>query len=52
MEDVLGTYEQHPALITIGYDNEVGNGFMSHSEVDRLRFVAWLKARNGTTPRR
>ncbi|HMA49185.1 MAG TPA: beta-galactosidase, partial [Magnetospirillaceae bacterium] len=28
-------YAKHPALFAIGYDNEIGNGFMSYSEADR-----------------
>lgn len=36
-------YAHHPALFAIGYDNEIGNGFMSYSEADRLRFIDWLK---------
>ncbi|XHS79216.1 beta-galactosidase [Burkholderiaceae bacterium UC74_6] len=38
-------YAKHPALLAVGYDNEIGNGFMSYSEADRKRFVAWLKKR-------
>ena len=41
-------YANHPALIAVGYDNEIGNGFMSYSESDRQRFIAWLKKRYGT----
>jgi len=41
-------YARHPAVIAVGYDNEIGNGFMSYSEADRLRFVAWLKAKYGS----
>ena len=36
-------YAKHPALIAVGYDNEIGNGFMSYSEADRQRFIVWLK---------
>ena len=36
-------YAHHPAVIAIGYDNEIGNGFMSYSEADRQRFITWLK---------
>ena len=32
----------------MGYYNEIGNGFMSYSEADRQRFVAWLKQRYGS----
>jgi beta-galactosidase len=41
-------YAHHPAVIAIGYDNEIGNGFMSYSEPDRQRFIAWLTAKYGT----
>lgn len=41
-------YANHPAVIAVGYDNEIGNGFMSYSESDRERFIAWLKKRYGT----
>ena len=41
-------YAKHPAVLAIGYDNEIGNGFMSYSEADRTRFVAWLKKKYGT----
>ncbi len=41
-------YARHPALLAIGYDNELGDGYMSYSAADRLRFVAWLKAKYGT----
>lgn len=41
-------YAHHPAIIAIGYDNEIGNGFMSYSEANRKRFIAWLENRYGT----
>ena len=41
-------YAHHPAVIAIGYDNEIGNGYMSYSEADRQRFIAWLKNKYGT----
>jgi len=41
-------YAHHPAVIAVGYDNEIGNGFMSYSEPDRQRFIAWLKTKYGT----
>ena len=28
--------------------NEIGNGYMSYSPADRLRFIAWLRKRYGT----
>ena len=45
---MLRRYAHHPAIIAIGYDNEVGNGVMSYSAADRRRFIAWIKARYGT----
>jgi len=41
-------YAHHPAMIAVGYNNETGNGFMSYSEADRQRFIAWLKTKYGT----
>lgn len=41
-------YAHHPALAAFGYDNEVGNSYISYSEGDRLRFIVWLKQRYGT----
>jgi beta-galactosidase len=41
-------FARNPAIIAIGYDNEIGNGYMSYSEADRQRFVAWLREKYGT----
>ena len=41
-------YAHHPAVIAVGYNNEIGNGFMSYSEADRQRFIAWLRMKYGT----
>jgi beta-galactosidase len=41
-------YTHHPAVIAVGYNNEIGNGFMSYSEADRQRFITWLKKKYGT----
>ena len=41
-EALMKRYANHPAIIAIGYDNEIGNGFMSYSEADRQRFISWL----------
>lgn len=41
-------YAKHPALLAIGYDNEIGNSYMSYSPATRLRFVEWLKKRYGS----
>ncbi len=41
-------YGNNPAVIAIGYNNEMGNGYASYSEPDRQRFIAWLKSKYGT----
>lgn len=41
-------YAHYPGVIAVGYTNEIGNGFMSYSEADRQRFVAWLRKKYGT----
>ncbi len=38
----------HPALIAIGYNNEIGDSYMSYSEGVRRRFIEWLRAKYGT----
>ncbi len=48
---LLERYAKHPAILAIGYDNEIGNGFMSYSEADRQRFIVWLKNRYETLER-
>ncbi len=45
---MMKRYAHHPAILALGYDNEIGNGFMSYSEADRQRFIAWLKRKYGT----
>ena len=47
-ETMMKRYAHHPALIAVGYNNEIGNGFMSYSEADRLRFIAWLRKKYGS----
>ncbi len=47
-DTLMKRYANHPALIAVGYDNEIGNGFLSYSEADRQRFIAWLTKRYGT----
>jgi len=47
-EKMMQRYANNPAVIALGYDNEIGNGQMSYSEADRLRFVEWLKAKYGS----
>lgn len=41
-------YAHHPALKMIGYNNEIGNGYLSYSEADRKRFIVWLQKKYGT----
>lgn len=41
-------YAAHPAVIAIGYSNEIGNGYMSWSPATRQRFIAWLQKRYGS----
>ena len=45
---LMKRYAHHPAVIAVGYDNEIGNGFMSYSEADRQRFITWLKQKYKT----
>ena len=47
-ERMMQRYGKHPAVLAIGFDNEIGNTFMSYSRADRRRFIAWLKNRYGT----
>ena len=47
-DELTRHYANNPALAAIGYNNEIGNGFMSYSDSDRQRFIEWLKARHGT----
>jgi len=47
-DELTRHYARHPALAGIGYNNEIGDGFLSYSEADRQRFIEWLKAKYGT----
>jgi beta-galactosidase len=47
-DTMMKRYAHHPAVIAVGYNNEIGNGFMSYSEADRQRFIAWLRKKYGT----
>lgn len=47
-DTLIKHYAHHPALFAVGYDNEIGNGFMSYSKADRLRFVEWLQHKYST----
>ena len=45
---MMTRYAHHPALIAVGYNNEIGNGYMSYSPEDKTRFIAWLRKKYGT----
>jgi beta-galactosidase len=47
-EKMMQRYAHNPAVIALGYDNEIGNGQVSNSPADRDRFVAWLKTKYGS----
>jgi beta-galactosidase len=47
-ERMVKRYADYPAVIALGYNNEIGNGQMSYSEADRQRFVAWLQRKYKT----
>jgi beta-galactosidase len=47
-ETMMNRYAHHPALIAVGYNNEIGNGYLSYSPADRLRFIEWLKKKYKT----
>ncbi len=47
-DELTKRYAHHLALLAIGYDNEIGNSYMSYSAADRARFVDWLKLKYGT----
>jgi beta-galactosidase len=47
-EKMMQRYARNPAVIALGYTNEIGNGQMSYSEADRGRFVEWLKKKYGS----
>lgn len=43
VDTMMKRYAHHPALLAVGYDNEIGNGFVSYSAGDRERFISWLE---------
>jgi beta-galactosidase len=47
-QKMMERYANNPAVIAVGYDNEIGNGQVSYSPADRERFVAWLQKKYGT----
>ncbi|WP_202925491.1 beta-galactosidase [Edaphobacter sp. 12200R-103] len=46
-DTMMKRYAHNPAIIAVGYDNEIGNGYLSYSPADRLRFIEWLKEKYG-----
>ncbi len=40
-------YASHPALLSFGIDNELGDGPTSYSETVRQRFILWLQEKYG-----
>lgn len=47
-EKLLQRYANHPAVIAVGYTNEIGNGQLSYAKADRDRFAAWLQRKYGS----
>jgi len=47
-QKMMERYAKNPAVVAVGYDNEIGNGQVSYSAADRERFVAWLQKKYGT----
>jgi len=47
-ERMMQRYARNPAVIALGYTNEIGNGHMSYSDADKARFVAWLRQKYGS----
>jgi beta-galactosidase len=47
-DELTRHYAHNAAIAAIGYNNEIGNGFMSYSAGDRQRFIEWLKTKYGT----
>lgn len=41
-------YARHPAVLAVGYSNEIGNGYLSYSAGTRQRFIKWLQQRYGS----
>jgi beta-galactosidase len=41
-------FAHNPAILALGYNNEIGNGYMSYSVADKERFIAWLRKKYGT----
>lgn len=47
-ETFVERYRENPALFAFGLCNEVGDGYISHSEYSRNRFAEWLRIKYKT----
>ena len=47
-DKVTKRYSDHPAVLAVGYSNEIGNGYLSYSSATRQRFISWLQKRYGS----
>ena len=47
-EVLVARYRSHPALFAFGLCNELGDGYISHSEFARKRFAEWLRKKYKT----
>lgn len=47
-EKLVNRYKGHPALFAFALCNELGDGYINHSEYARQRFIGWLKKKYGT----
>jgi beta-galactosidase len=47
-EAITKHFAHNPAILAVGYNNEIGNGYISYSNADRGRFIEWLKKKYGT----
>ena len=45
---MVSRYKDHAALTGFGLCNEIGDGYISHSEYARKRFINWLRDKYGT----
>ena len=47
-DQVTKHYADHPAVLAVGYSNEIGLGYMSYSPATRQRYITWLQDRYGS----
>lgn len=45
---LVNRYKDHPALFAFALCNELGDGYMNHSQYARQRFIEWLKKKYKT----